>query len=396
MKLWHIIVGVLMVLATVGGATAGSYYYSFDSDIEGITIFSMESWGTLIGTLYWSELYGGSLNMGGDYAISIGAGNSTQFFEVGDKLTINFVLNETNYDDHSIGMHFAFCNESYTDFNTGFGYGVDTAIGCTSTYRYNPVTLTNQSGNYFYDDNIYKYVFAKPIDSVSEHYYSLIINRIDSIMFDVAVLDKNTSDYYYSVFNLSDKIGGSNYWFVFGGFSDGASGQWRIFVQDMNLSTSGECVEDWLANYFNQSCNGTYINEIKYYIDNNLCNTTINLPLDNGTISNSYPCSNCTENWICSHYLSCLINNIKYCNNATDLNMCGTNYTGDYSEFTAGCNYCSINQCRYTASDVPKIAGDVIGTAGVNFKVWIPLLILALVLGGIGTAVYAIRHFKRK
>lgn len=110
-------------------------------------------------------------------------------------------------------------------------------------------------------------------------------------MFDVAVLDKNTSDYYYSVFNLSDKIGGSNYWFVFGGFSNGASGQWRIFVQDMNLSTSGECVEDWLANYFNQSCNGTYINEIKYYIDNNLCNTTINLPLDNGTISNTYPCN---------------------------------------------------------------------------------------------------------
>jgi len=51
------------------------------------------------------------------------------------------------------------------------------------------------------------------------------------------------------------------------------------------------CIEDWLANYYNISCNGTFINEIKYYIDNNYCNTTTNLPIDNGTISNTYPCT---------------------------------------------------------------------------------------------------------
>lgn len=51
------------------------------------------------------------------------------------------------------------------------------------------------------------------------------------------------------------------------------------------------CDENWTANYYNESCNGTFINEIKYYIDQNSCNTTLNLPIDNGTISNIYPCT---------------------------------------------------------------------------------------------------------
>lgn len=34
----------------------------------------------------------------------------------------------------------------------------------------------------------------------------------------------------------------------------------------------------------------------------------------------------------------------------------------------------------YTPSDMPSVATDVLGSGGVEFKVWIPLLILGFVL----------------
>lgn len=42
----------------------------------------------------------------------------------------------------------------------------------------------------------------------------------------------------------------------------------------------------------------------------------------------------CSPSWYCSSYGSCQTNNLRYCNEVTDLNNCGVSYAGDYSEFT--------------------------------------------------------------
>jgi hypothetical protein len=90
----------------------------------------------------------------------------------------------------------------------------------------------------------------------------------------------------------------------------------------------------------------------------------------------------CAPDWICSLYGECNTSDLQPCLDVTDQNACGASYTGDYSEFTLSCNYCSINPldeyCVYTPSDMPGIATDVLGEAGIQFKVWIPLLLLGV------------------
>jgi hypothetical protein len=47
----------------------------------------------------------------------------------------------------------------------------------------------------------------------------------------------------------------------------------------------------------------------------------------------SLPEEACTPNWSCSGYDTCLINNTQFCNATYDNNVCGENYSGDFSEF---------------------------------------------------------------
>lgn len=58
--------------------------------------------------------------------------------------------------------------------------------------------------------------------------------------------------------------------------------------------------------------------------------------------------ASCSENWVCVGYANatCLINDTStaMCNAVNDTNACGTNYTGDYTEFanqTGVCDYCT-------------------------------------------------------
>lgn len=55
---------------------------------------------------------------------------------------------------------------------------------------------------------------------------------------------------------------------------------------------------------------------------------------------NANPCEDamlwdlpCSPNWNCSEYGECQQNGRQYCNQTTDLNVCGDEYTGDFSEF---------------------------------------------------------------
>jgi len=53
-------------------------------------------------------------------------------------------------------------------------------------------------------------------------------------------------------------------------------------------------------------------------------------------------CVACTSNWSCSGYGACNISDLRPCNETVDLNVCGEEYSGDYSEFTPqACDYCA-------------------------------------------------------
>lgn len=47
----------------------------------------------------------------------------------------------------------------------------------------------------------------------------------------------------------------------------------------------------------------------------------------------------CTPSWVCSQYNACGVSNTRTCYAVADLNSCGSNYTGNGSEFTQSCVY---------------------------------------------------------
>ena len=156
--------------------------------------------------------------------------------------------------------------------------------------------------------------------------------------------------------------------------------------------------------------------------------------------------SGCTPDWLCSAYGTCLINDTQNCVNVTDNNLCGENYTGNFSEFSPNaCDYCTptwscslLGNCSgvvrpclnvsdslgcynltnlssdlfagnislydvncslpptgYVAADVPYIVIDFIGTIPVKTKPMLPLIILTAVIAGLGTvAIIGVKKLK--
>ncbi len=79
----------------------------------------------------------------------------------------------------------------------------------------------------------------------------------------------------------------------------------------------------------------------------------------------------CTPDWTCNGYDAgtCLINdtNTAMCNSVTDANVCGENYTGDFTEFdnqTSACDFCTPNFLCDGYSDT--CIGDELACNSVN------------------------------
>lgn len=126
-------------------------------------------------------------------------------------------------------------------------------------------------------------------------------------------------------------------WGVF--FSTAYINEWAICDGiDYLCSPEIPCVENWTAQYINESCNGTFINEIKTYADENDCGTAEELPVDNDTVSNTF--------------------------------FCGTGYAE-----------------TYVMNDLDDIVVDGLGTAGAGFVKYLDLaitaVIAALVIAGV-------------
>lgn len=87
----------------------------------------------------------------------------------------------------------------------------------------------------------------------------------------------------------------------------------------------------------------------------------------------------CDIDWQCNHYL-CL-NDTNVCTDVSDANDCGgEDYAGNYSEFDEFCGAVTGYQETYRVSDLPLITGDIIGTAGAEFRTLIPLYIFLMIL----------------
>lgn len=81
--------------------------------------------------------------------------------------------------------------------------------------------------------------------------------------------------------------------------------------------TNITCSEDWVL--VNQSCNGIISGYFIEYTDNNMCNTTYTLPINNGSLV-----SCCVEDFVLNP-AQCIGNFIF--TSFTDANSCGTNFT---------------------------------------------------------------------
>lgn len=158
-----------------------------------------------------------------------------------------------------------------------------------------------------------------------------------------------------------------------------------------NISCGFICNEDWDSYYVNSSCliNDTFIST-KLYEDINDCNTTTYLPIDNGTMIYPY-CNYCTENinLYYTGFSECILpasthtregyyldlNYASCCQVTVIPTDCNIN-NGSFSNFT------DTQACTqtYTGSDFASITADVIGSSLVEFKYWVPLIILMLVI----------------
>jgi outer membrane protein assembly factor BamB len=103
--------------------------------------------------------------------------------------------------------------------------------------------------------------------------------------------------------------------------------------------------------------------------------------------------SNCTPNWTCDIYSACLPNNTMPCQTIADLNFCGTNFTGNMSDYDMNCTYILPSVLNTTSQDFVEATADnmtkiIVGLGRIA-------VLLGVVLAGIGIS-YVIRKLLMK
>ena len=68
--------------------------------------------------------------------------------------------------------------------------------------------------------------------------------------------------------------------------------------------------------------------------------------------------SNCTPNWTCDIYFPCLPNNTMPCQTMADLNFCGTNFTGNISDYNINCTYTLPSNLTAIGNDITSAGID--------------------------------------
>jgi surface protein len=96
----------------------------------------------------------------------------------------------------------------------------------------------------------------------------------------------------------------------------------------------------------------------------------------------------CTPNWTCDTYSVCNSSNIMPCNAVADLNFCGTNFTGDLSDYDDVCTYVPSGIIYRESTDLTGAVVDngtkiIVGFGAIA-------LLFGLAVAGVGVA-YTIR-----
>ena len=125
----------------------------------------------------------------------------------------------------------------------------------------------------------------------------------------------------------------------------------------MNVNAAGDrglmYIDDQLA--FNFSCASlANLEEMVEFYDV----TSEGILLDEIYVYEGEPGLPCVESWTCTGYAECVEPALNVsCNAVIDNNACGTNYTGDYSEFT-------LSQCSYVPTSSGSSSGGGSGLGG--------------------------------
>jgi hypothetical protein len=122
--------------------------------------------------------------------------------------------------------------------------------------------------------------------------------------------------------------------------------------------TPPPCVPNWNCSLF-ANCSAN-ISECLAVEDLNVCGTQFG-----GNLSDfNEPCIECVPNWICSGWDVCQTDDIQPCNEATDTNMCGEQYGGNFSEFEPDvCDFCAP---AWNCSEFGDCEGVVLSCNEVN------------------------------
>ena len=120
-----------------------------------------------------------------------------------------------------------------------------------------------------------------------------------------------------------------------------------------------------------------------------------NDPIFLANLQNKTPCENCTPNWNCSSFGSCVAN-VSECLAVEDLNTCGDEFDGNLSDYNEACVIPPTPTERYNAGDLVGITGDFLTTIPVKARPMIPIFILGMVAVAIsGMAVMGVKMFKK-
>jgi hypothetical protein len=320
MKLWQIIFGMLMATATIYSAFA---YYDYDTFRRADNLSAGKT--ELLG-VEWSAFF--------DSCELASIKNNEAFFKnpidwcgggldyypvTNNEMTAHWSVRRFNdtvfviepYMGNSVGNIYCdiFCGMEY-------GGGIEnwSILGLPEGYYNTGISCYN---NDWHDLWLY-------YDSVN----SICKYKIDDTLFD------NGGDgYQANIPFVFDTVHNRGFGYITDNFAV-CSGY------NMTCAPPSEelCVENWTAQYINESCNGTFINEIKTYADENDCGTAEELPVDNDTVSNTF--------------------------------FCGTGYAE-----------------TYVMNDLDDIVVDGLGTAGAGFVKYLDLaitaVIAALVIAGV-------------
>lgn len=308
-------------------------------------ITAIDSCGTYNGTLYNNPTY-----VAGNFSYALKFDGVNDYVSANQQIVSSypfsvslwFKINGVNLSSNHILFGLVDKDVSNIRYRIGFNGSGNVFLNAQNV---NGFTLWSPQS---YNDGNYHYLVALFTGSTSKLLYidNIYIGELTNSVSYSSAVDR---------WNMGREGTSSGYTYYFNGTLD------EIAVFNRTLTTeemtdyftplADDCSENWIAQYGNCGfCNGTWDGRIKTYYDNNTCNTTVDLPVNNGSCV--YDCDYCSG--FQAHNTSCLPSNqiityytvINYgtCCNVTNLSSdcdmpSNQTYSCSYQVYSLGDDY---------------------------------------------------------